>query len=56
MTPAEMRKAKAELRKVIIETVFSFGGTTQDDATMFHYIIEMASNELLSCVREFERN
>ena len=56
MTPAEMRKAKAELHKVMIEAVFSFGGTTQDDATMFRYIIEIASNELLNCVLESEKS
>ncbi len=56
MTNAEMRKAKAELHKVIVETVFSFGGNTQEDATMFKYIIEIASNELYNCATENENN
>ena len=56
MTSAEMRKAKAELHKVIVETVFSFNGSTQEDATMFKYIIEIASNELYNCAIENENN
>lgn len=52
MTAKEMRKAKAELHKVIIDTVLAFGGTLQDDATMYRYVIELASNELLACVVE----
>lgn len=50
MTAEEMRKAKAELHKVIVDTVLSFGGALHDDATMYRYIIELASNELLACV------
>ena len=56
MTPLEMRKAKAELHKVIIDTVLSFGGTLHDDATMYRYIIELASNELMACVPFSEEN
>lgn len=56
MTTIEMRKAKAELHKVIIDTVLSFGGTLHDDATMYRYIIELASNELLACVPFPEEN
>ena len=51
---AEMRKAKAELHKEIIETVLSFGGDLHDDATLYRYIIELASNELLACVPDKE--
>lgn len=50
MTEQEMRKARAELRKIIVDTVLSFGGTLHDDAVMYNYIIELASNELLDCV------
>ena len=50
MTEQEMRKAKAELHKIIVDTVLSFGGTLHDDAVMYNYIIELASNELLDCV------
>lgn len=51
---AEMRKAKAELYKVVVETVLSFGGDLHDDAMMYRYIIELASNELLACVPDKE--
>ena len=54
LSGAEMRKAKAELYKVMIETVLSFGGDLRDDATLYRYIIELASNELLACVRDKE--
>ena len=50
MTNAEIRKAKAELHKVIIDTVHSFGGTVDDEAKMYIYIIELASNEMLDCI------
>ena len=50
MTEQEMRRAKAELHKVIIDTVLSFGGTLHDDATMYRYVIELASNELMTCI------
>ena len=56
MTSVEMRKAKAELHKIIIDTVLGFGGTLHDDATMYQYIIELASNELMACVPFSEEN
>lgn len=56
MTAEEMRKAKAELHKVIIDTVLAFGGTLHDDAIMYQYIIELASNELLACVPFSDEN
>jgi hypothetical protein len=56
MNEYEMRKAKAELHKVIIDTVLAFGGTLHDDATMYRYIIELASNELMACVPFSEKN
>lgn len=52
MTQAEMRKAKAELHKTIVDTVFSFGGNTEEDAALFRYVIEVASNELFQCAIE----
>lgn len=54
LSGAEMRKAKAELHKEIVETVLSFGGDLHDDATLYRYIIELASNELLACVPDKE--
>ena len=55
MTNAEIRKAKAELHKVIIDTVHSFDGTVDDEAIMYKYIIELASNEMLDCIISKER-
>ena len=47
MENAELRKARAELHKVIVETVLSFNGTALDDAKMYQYIIELATYELI---------
>lgn len=55
LSKTEMRKAKAELHKVMIETVLSFDGDLYDDATLYKYIIEFASNELLICVSSEEQ-
>lgn len=52
MTQVEMRKAKAELHKAIVDTVLSYGGNAKEDATLFRYAIEVASNELFQCVME----
>lgn len=52
MTQVEMREAKAELHKVIVNTVLSFGGNLKEDATLYRYAIEVASNELFHCVTE----
>ena len=46
MTRTEMRQAKADLHCEIIETVLSKGGTLEEDAEMYQYIIEQASREL----------
>lgn len=56
MTAKEMREAKAELHKVIVDTVLSFGGTLHEDATMYRDVIELASNELLACVSSSNEN
>lgn len=50
MTAQEIRQAKAELHKTIIDAVLSFGGTAHEDAMLYHYIIELASKELLTCI------
>ena len=47
MENAELRKARAELHKVIVDTVLSFNGTAFDDAKMYQYIIELATYELI---------
>ena len=47
MENAELRKARAELHKVIVDTVLSFNGTALDDAKMYQYIIELATYELI---------
>lgn len=47
MTEIEMRKAKAELHKVIVDTVLSFGGTAFEDMEMYKYIIHLATDELI---------
>lgn len=52
MTNVEMRKAKAELHKVIFDTIFSYGGNTCEDAEMLRYVIEVATNGLVDCVKE----
>ena len=46
----EMKKAKAELHKEIVDTILSFGGDIYDDAILYRYIIELASNELFRLV------
>ena len=55
MTPVEMREAKAKLHKVIVDTVLSFGGNAKEDATLFRYAIEVASNELFYCATESQK-
>lgn len=56
MTPTDMRKAKAELHKVIVDTILSFGGNLKEDATLYRYAIEVASNELFHCVTESQNS
>ena len=46
MTRAEMRQVKAELHCEMIDSVFSKGGTLEEDVEMYQYIIEQASLEL----------
>ena len=46
MTAIELRRIKAELHCEMIESVLSRGGTLEEDAEMYLYIIEQASREL----------
>lgn len=46
MTPAELRQAKANLHYEIVNEILSYGGSWQDDAQMWLYVIEIASAEL----------
>lgn len=46
MTQAELRQAKANLHYDIVNNILSYGGTWEEDAQMWLYIIELASTEL----------
>lgn len=46
MTQAELRQAKANLHYDIVNNILSYGGTWEEDAQMWLYIIELASSEL----------
>ena len=46
MTDAEIKQAKADLHYDIKSTILSYGGTWQDEAKLYLYLIEMASTEL----------
>lgn len=46
MTGAELRQAKANLHYDIVNNILSYGGTWQEDAQMWLYVIELASSEL----------
>jgi hypothetical protein len=52
MTRAEMRQAKTDIHCEMIESVLSRGGTLEEDAEMYLYIIEQASRELARIVIE----
>ena len=53
MTKAELRQAKADLHKIIVDEVLSKGGTMADDIEMYKYVIELATNELCKNVEDF---
>ena len=55
MTNEEMRKAKANLHKAIVEEVLSNGGTYAEDIEMYKYIIELATNEIIHNCLEANR-
>lgn len=46
MTQAELRRAKADLHCDIVNSILSYGGTWEEDAQMWLYVIELASSEL----------
>ena len=46
MTQAEIRQAKGNLHYVIVDEILSYGGTWQNDAELWLYVIELASTEL----------
>ena len=46
MTQAELRQAKANLHHDIVNNILSYGGTWEEDAQMWLYVIELASAEL----------
>ena len=46
MTQAELKQAKANLHVDIVNSILSYGGTWQEDAQMWMYVIELASSEL----------
>ena len=46
MTQAELKQAKANLHYDIVNSILSYGGTWQEDAQMWLYVIELASSEL----------
>lgn len=52
MTRAEMRQAKVELHCGLLGMVETQGGTEEDVAEMYQYIIEQASRELARIVIE----
>ena len=56
MTPAELRQAKANLHYDIVNEILSYGGTWQDDAQMWLYVIELASTELQKNYQEIYKN
>lgn len=47
MSGAEKQEAKAELHKVIVETILSYGGTVADDAELYGYVISLCTDELI---------
>lgn len=56
MTPAELRQAKANLHYEIVSEILSYGGSWQDDAQMWLYVIEIASAELQKNYQEIYKN
>ena len=46
MTQAEIRQAKGNLHCLIVDEILSHGGTWQNEAELWMYVIELASTEL----------
>jgi hypothetical protein len=47
MSEVDKRAIKAELHKVIVDTILSYGGTSTDDAELYGYVISLCTNELI---------
>lgn len=56
MTQAELRQAKANLHYDIVNNILSYGGTWEEDAQMWLYVIELASSELQKNYSEIYKN
>lgn len=56
MTQAELRQAKANLHYDIVNNILSYGGTWEEDAQMWMYVIELASSELQKNYSEIYKN
>ena len=56
MTEAEIRQAKADLHYDVVSTILSFGGSWQDEAKLYLYLMELASNELQKNYQEVYKN
>lgn len=56
MTQAELRRAKADLHCDIVNNILSYGGTWEEDAQMWLYVIELASSELQKNYSEVYKN
>ena len=56
MTEAEIRQAKADLHYEVVSQILSYGGTWQDEAKLYLYLIELASTELQHNYKEVYKN
>ena len=56
MTQAELRQAKANLHYDIVNNILSYGGTWEEDAQMWLYVMELASSELQKNYSEIYKN
>lgn len=56
MTQAELRQAKGNLHYDIVNNILSYGGTWQEDAQLWLYVIELASTELQKNYAEIYKN
>ena len=56
MTQAEIRQAKGNLHCLIVDEILSHGGTWQNDAELWLYVIELASNELQEIYKEVRKS
>ena len=56
MTEAEIKQAKADLHYDVVSTILSCGGTWQDEAKLYLYLIELASDELQKNYQKVYKN